>query len=102
MKTQETKKKGGSVKLKITAPTFRSQYDVSIPEDIVEEIGRMFGYDTIPSVPPRIESTAVAPNRERLLERGLKESIARAGRFLKRIIILSQTWTIIYCLAKRV
>jgi phenylalanyl-tRNA synthetase beta chain len=35
----------------IQVPTFRATRDITIPEDIVEEIGRMFGYDNIPSSP---------------------------------------------------
>ncbi|MCK5633265.1 hypothetical protein KAH94_05915, partial [bacterium] len=37
----------------ITVPTFRSTKDVTIPEDIVEELGRFFGYDNIPSELPK-------------------------------------------------
>jgi phenylalanyl-tRNA synthetase beta chain len=38
----------------ITVPTFRATKDVSLPEDIVEEVGRFFGYTNIPyQVPMR-------------------------------------------------
>lgn len=38
----------------IKAPSFRATKDVLIPEDIVEEIGRFFGYDHIPQVLPSL------------------------------------------------
>lgn len=38
----------------ITVPSFRATKDVKIPEDIVEEIGRYIGYDTIPRVMPSL------------------------------------------------
>jgi phenylalanyl-tRNA synthetase beta chain len=36
----------------ITVPTFRGTKDVTIKEDIIEEVGRYFGYSTIPAVLP--------------------------------------------------
>lgn len=41
----------------ITVPTFRSTKDVTMKEDIVEEIGRFIGYGTIPHVLPNKQST---------------------------------------------
>ena len=38
----------------IIVPTFRATKDVKIPEDIVEEIGRYIGYDTLPRVMPSL------------------------------------------------
>jgi phenylalanyl-tRNA synthetase beta chain len=35
----------------VTVPSHRATKDISIPEDIVEEIGRLHGYDTIPEAP---------------------------------------------------
>lgn len=43
--------------LKVTVPSFRASKDVSIPQDIVEEVGRMYGYDSIQPVLPSFEST---------------------------------------------
>jgi len=39
----------------ITVPTFRSSKDVRIKEDIVEEVGRFIGYDTIQPILPSLE-----------------------------------------------
>lgn len=40
----------------ITIPTFRATKDISIQEDIVEEVGRFFGYAQIPSQLPTMQS----------------------------------------------
>ena len=42
----------------ITIPSFRATKDVAIAEDIIEEIGRYIGYDSITPVMPAIRSTA--------------------------------------------
>lgn len=41
----------------ITVPTYRSTKDVEIPEDIVEEVGRFYGYGLLPLELPNITST---------------------------------------------
>ena len=38
--------------LRVTVPTFRATKDIGIPEDLVEEVGRMIGYDNITPTPP--------------------------------------------------
>ena len=40
-----------SEKIKVTVPSYRGTKDVSIKEDLVEEIFRMYGYDNIKSAP---------------------------------------------------
>lgn len=65
----------------ITAPTWRSQYDITRPEDIVEELGRVHGYDHIAPVAPLAPVEAAPPNRERELERLFKRIAASAGGF---------------------
>ncbi|OGD79915.1 hypothetical protein A2368_02475 [Candidatus Collierbacteria bacterium RIFOXYB1_FULL_49_13] len=48
--------------LKITVPTFR-RFDISMPEDIIEEITRVYGYFRLPSVLPTssLPSTSTSP-----------------------------------------
>ncbi len=40
--------------LVVTVPSFRAGRDVGIAEDLVEELGRVYGYDHIPSQAPRV------------------------------------------------
>ncbi len=63
----------------ITAPTYRSQYDVTIPEDIVEELGRVHGYDHIAPVPPVVPVLAKSLDHARLLERRMKRFLVDEG-----------------------
>ena len=65
----------------ITVPTYRSQYDITIPDDIVEELGRIYGYDNIEPVPPPVACSPAEPNRIRDFERWLKGAIRLQGSF---------------------
>ncbi len=69
----------------ITVPTYRSQYDVSLKEDIVEEIGRLYGYDNIkaqsPSVPLEIPSVQPAQKNKRKLLRHIQEYLVASSYF---------------------
>lgn len=58
------KRAGGS--LKVTVPSWRADGDVGIPEDLVEEVGRIHGYDRIEPVALRgdLEPIPVEPARE--------------------------------------
>ncbi len=44
--------------LKVSVPSWRATRDISIQEDLIEEIGRMWGYDNIPSSLPQM---SIAP-----------------------------------------
>ena len=73
--------KGKAGVLEVSAPSYRSQYDVMIPEDVVEEIGRVFGYDNIEPRAPLFASHPVPANPMRMLERRLKRFLAEAGGY---------------------
>lgn len=65
----------------ITAPTYRSQYDIGIPEDIVEELGRVYGYDNVEPQPPTAVVQPTLQNRERHLGNRIKTILATAGGY---------------------
>jgi phenylalanyl-tRNA synthetase beta chain len=46
----------------VTVPSWRATKDVSIKDDLLEEIGRMLGYDSITPQAPLIESVARSSN----------------------------------------
>ncbi len=48
----------------ITVPTFRATKDIKQPEDIVEEVGRLIGYTTIPEVLPVFEKLPLASRQK--------------------------------------
>lgn len=43
--------------LQVTVPSWRQTKDISIPEDIVEEVARIYGYDKIPATLPTFPIT---------------------------------------------
>ena len=67
--------------LRIDVPSWRRTKDVSIPEDIVEEVGRMFGYDNIAPSTLKFEISPAQINRSRRLERILKAQLTNGLGF---------------------
>ena len=66
----------------VIAPYWRSTGDISLPEDIVEEVARLYGYDNFDFVAPNVSLiSAVNQHRYRMI-RQLKEYLAyRCGMY---------------------
>lgn len=58
----------------VTAPGRR--FDIAIEEDLIEEIARIHGYDTIPTTLPTGASRLVAPSEERVDEGSVRRQLA--------------------------
>src|SRR6185312_2032559 len=69
----------GTDLLSVTVPSWRATKDISIPDDLVEEVGRMVGYDSIAPQAPRIEATVSPVDPQRIYHRELREKIADFG-----------------------
>lgn len=63
--------------LHVTAPFWRT--DLEIAEDIVEEIGRLYGYDRLPLELPMRSMTPVVPDEVLNTKRHIRASLAAAG-----------------------
>ena len=66
--------------LHVDIPSWRATGDVSLPEDIVEEVARLYGYERLGFTPPvvRLEKSVIQPRRR--TERRVREYLAfRAG-----------------------
>ncbi len=63
---------GGDTEIRVGIPSFRANKDITIPQDLVEEIGRIYGYDNVTPVLPRIESLPPFKNEELYFIRTLK------------------------------
>lgn len=61
----------------VTAPFWRT--DIELPEDIVEEVGRLYGFDKLPRELPRRSSAPVPRNASRITRQKVRESLAKAG-----------------------
>jgi phenylalanyl-tRNA synthetase beta chain len=51
--------------LKVRVPSWRATKDVSIKDDLVEEVGRMLGYGSIPPTAPAVPATPPPANPQR-------------------------------------
>lgn len=69
----------GTGHLSVTVPSWRATKDVSIADDLVEEVGRMLGYDSITPHAPRVESIVPPPNPGRVFEHRVREIFADEG-----------------------
>jgi phenylalanyl-tRNA synthetase beta chain len=65
--------------LHITVPTWRATKDVSIPDDFVEEIGRMVGYASIAPAPPAMAVVPPPVNVERRAHNSLRAIATQQG-----------------------
>ncbi len=62
--------------LKVTAPHFRSTKDISMKDDVVEEVGRVFGYRNIDPAPPMVVCEPPVKNLFRFFEREVKDILS--------------------------
>jgi phenylalanyl-tRNA synthetase beta chain len=69
----------GPRKLVLTVPSWRATKDISIPEDLVEEIGRMVGYASITPQAPAVLAEPVPRNLEHEQQRAIREALKGQG-----------------------
>jgi phenylalanyl-tRNA synthetase beta chain len=63
----------------VFVPTWRATKDVAIKEDLVEEVGRMIGYDSIPPVAPLTPARVPPGSPEREFHHRVREMAAAQG-----------------------
>jgi phenylalanyl-tRNA synthetase beta chain len=63
----------------VAVPSWRATKDVSIKDDLVEEVGRMIGYGSIPIAPPAVPSTPPPVEAGRLYYREVRAAVAAQG-----------------------
>ena len=69
-----TEQKGDA--LKVHVPSWRATGDVDLPEDIVEEVGRLYGFEALGFSPPQVELVNPVIQPVRRMERRLREYLA--------------------------
>ena len=63
----------------VAVPSWRATKDVSLADDLVEEVGRMVGYDTITPVAPLVAAAVPPANAERKFQHEARDVMAALG-----------------------
>lgn len=62
----------------IKVPSFRATGDIEIEEDVIEEVGRLFGYNNIKFSPPKVSMEYIPCQTDLLLEKNIKTVMSLA------------------------
>lgn len=65
--------------LSVTVPSWRATKDISIKDDLVEEVGRMVGYDSITPRAPLVPTDVPPGNAERRFQHQARQTLADQG-----------------------
>jgi phenylalanyl-tRNA synthetase beta chain len=65
--------------LRVSVPSWRATKDISIKDDLVEEVGRMIGYSSIPPQAPMLPAAVPPPNPERRCQHGVRRLLTARG-----------------------
>jgi phenylalanyl-tRNA synthetase beta chain len=63
----------------VTVPSWRATKDISIKDDLVEEVGRMIGYDSIAPTPPLVPTVVPPSNPERRFQHEVRNIFVDQG-----------------------
>lgn len=80
---------GEGDELIVHAPSWRSTGDISLPDDILEEVARMLGYENFDILYPEVTLTKAINQRDQSVDRQLREYLARSCGFYE---IYTYSW----------
>jgi phenylalanyl-tRNA synthetase beta chain len=63
----------------VTVPSWRATKDIALPDDLVEEVGRMIGYESIEPAPPLVPCAPSYDPPEREFQRGVRRMMTAQG-----------------------
>ena len=69
----------GAKSLSVAVPSWRATKDIAMAEDLVEEVGRMIGYDSIAPAPPLVPCAPSYDPPEREFLRTVRRAVAAQG-----------------------
>ena len=69
--------------MKVTVPSYRATKDVEVDADLIEDIGRIYGFDKLIPVAPHNEITAVSLSAAKTMERRIQDFMVLRGRALE-------------------
>lgn len=67
----------------VTVPTYRTTKDISCRADLIEEIGRMIGYDNIPPVSPLLPVKPIRLSAAKQFHRKVQDFLVNQGKSLQ-------------------
>lgn len=67
----------------VTVPTFRTTKDISVKADLIEEIGRMIGYDNITPVSPMLPVKPIRLSTTKQFHRKIQDFLVMQGKCLE-------------------
>ena len=70
---------GVSADWEVTVPSWRATKDISVADDLVEEVGRMIGYESIPAQAPAVLAGVPPDFPERTYHRRLRTTLTGQG-----------------------
>ncbi|HWQ56296.1 MAG TPA: phenylalanine--tRNA ligase subunit beta [Bryobacteraceae bacterium] len=65
--------------LSVTVPSWRATRDIAVKDDLVEEVGRMVGYDSITPKAPLVATNVPPSNEERAFHHAVRDICAAQG-----------------------
>jgi phenylalanyl-tRNA synthetase beta chain len=65
--------------LRVTVPSWRATKDIALPDDLVEEVGRMIGYDTITPTAPLLPAAVPPANPSRRFHHQVRDIVIDQG-----------------------
>ena len=77
IKAHEEPEPNTPYQFEVIAPFWRT--DLDLPEDIVEEVGRLYGFDKLPRQLPMRSIKPAPRNPRRQLKQAIRQSLSRAG-----------------------
>ena len=77
IKAHEEPEPNTPYQFEVIAPFWRT--DLDLPEDIVEEVGRLYGFDKLPRQLPMRSIKSAPRNPRRQLKQAIRQSLSRAG-----------------------
>ncbi len=77
IKAHEEPEPNTPYQFEVIAPFWRT--DIELPEDIVEEVGRLYGFDKLPRQLPMRSIKPAPRNPRRQLKQAIRQSLSRAG-----------------------
>ena len=77
IKAHEEPEPNTPYQFEVIAPFWRT--DLELPEDIIEEVGRLYGFDKLPRQLPMRSIKPAPKNLRRQLKQAIRQSLSRAG-----------------------